>query len=837
MIWIIKEVIKLAKKKQIEMKNDYKPIIVTIDGVEYERYGEEKVEMQNIAEATEEYSKLFGANKNLYRILPSLDGLRPGRRRLFYSWWDSDHRPSNTNKETLAKLRFHKVEAISATAMELHPHGSSASEELIGREGQYWSNNVMTIVPQGSYGNLQSADPAAGRYIQAKLSEYAIDCFFDHFDDYCIPMTPNYDDSKLEPEYLPTKYPHILFNAQIAGIGYGLASNIPAFNVKEVLEATIKLIKDPKAKVLLIPDFPNGANILDEGQFEDVNRTGKGKFTLQATAEIDYQKNTIRFTSLPIHMKTKQVILKILEFRKKHVFDEITAIDDSTKEGEVDLLIRLKSDANPDKVLEKLYKKKTGLRDSYPIGIAIVDDFKCYEYGISQLLLEWINLRRDDVRAMFLKKLQKVSQQEHINKTLLMIFNEDNIERTVKIARNSSSLKEIKEKLMRTYKISSLQATQIAEMKVHRFSKDSYKHFKEEKIRIKEELKEIEEILSDDKKIDAYIIKQLEEGIKKYGRPRMSKIVKVNDSTNKYIPNTEHLIGISESGYIKKLSLEDAMSIGPVGKTNGNISVMQLNNRENILVVDSTGCVSKISVSAIPDMKYNDIGIELARYFAPKGKIIGIMKLPSMDILKTKDENLCIVFLTKYGYGKKVLLSDFNRITDFKSGIALEERDELVAALFAFDKGKKDVIISTNKGNGVRLSIDDFRTYKRQAKGILQITLDEEEVITNASLMNPQKKLLFYITTSGRVKITETKYFPLMKRKDKPLSLLGLEGSESLVGIASVGKSDVVMVYRKNSDPVEVEIKDLKVSTRIAKAEKVIKTPKGDSVVAFKVFS
>lgn len=823
-------------KEKIIMRNDYTPIKVIIDGKEYERYGEEKVILQNVAEATEEYSCLFGANKNLYRILPGLDGLRPGRRRLMFSWWKLDGKPSSTKPESMAKVKFHKVEMIASKAMEIHPHGSTANEELVGRDGQYWSNNVMTIVPQGSYGNLQSADPAAGRYIQAKLSKYAIDCFFDGFENYCTPMRPTYDGSDEEPEYLPTKFPHILFNPQISGIGYGLASNIPPFNIKEVMEATIQLIKDPNSKILLIPDSPTGADVIDEGQFADVNRTGIGKFKLRATAEIDYVKNTIHFTSIPLQTKTKFIILKILEFRKKHQFDEITVIDDETKEGEVDLWIHLKPDANPDKVLKKLYEKKTDLQMGYPIGITIVDNFVSYDYGVKDLLLEWINLRRDDLRSMFLKSLQKVSQKEHTNEVKLMMFNGDNIDRTMDIIRKSGSIKEIKEKLMKAYKISSLQAEEVANMKVHRFSKDSYQLFKEEKVRLKEELDKIESYLLDDAKIDEYIIEQLKQGIKDYGHDRLSKIVKVDDSANKYIPNTDHLIGISDSGYIKKLSAEDNNSIGMVGKTNGNVSVMKVNNRENILVIDSTGLISKISVSAIPDMKPTDIGVELSRYFTAKGTVVALMELPNQNILKNKDENLCIVFVTKQGYAKKVPISEFKRITDCKSGITLNEGDEVCAALFAFDKTLKDVIISTNKGNGIRLALADIKTCSRTAKGMRQVSLAEDEYVVTAGKMHPRKKFLVYVTSSGKLKVTETKYFPVMNRKEKPLSLIALDTNESLVGIASVGKDDSIMVYRKHSDPELIDIKDIKVTTRVAKGEKMVKTPKGDSVIAYKVF-
>ena len=793
----------------------------------------EKITQQNIADAVLEYSCLFGANKNVYRIAPSIqDGLKPGKRRLYWSWWINEKKPKDTSKETLKKLRFIKAGTISSNAMAYHPHGDIAMSELIVREGQYWNNNVMSIVPQGSYGNIRGDQAAAGRYAEAKISEYMIDCFFDNFDKYCVPMKMAYDGESPEPEYLPAKYPHILFNPQISGIGFALASNIPPFNITEVLKTTIALMKDPDTKVLLIPDSPTGADIIDEGNFKEMNKTGKSKLTLRATATIDYQNNIITFTSLPLQMTSMQVIDKIIALKLPEIYE----IKDYTKEGEVNFQIFLKSDVRPDKILETLYKKNTGLKMTYPVGITVIDDYVSFEYGIKDLLLEWIEYRRDIVRSMFLNNLQITMEKLHMNKVLLMVFNKDNIETTIKIAKNSASRQDTIDKLMKRYKITSLQASTIADMRVYNFNADSYNRYKEDKKKLDEELKYIQTTLKHSDKIDEFIINQLEEGIKKWGHPRKSKIVKEKDDAKKDIPNTEHIIGISESGYIKKLSLKDYNSIGLVGKENGNLTVMQINNKEDIIVIDSSGRVSRISVSAIPDMKFEDIGVEINRYFTSQGRIVALMKLPSIDILKSKDEELCIIFVTKDGYAKKVPVSEFKKITDYKIGITLNPGDEVASALFSFDKSSKDCIICTNLGDGIRISINDIKTLSKSAKGVRQITLKEGEYVVNACKINPNKKLLFYVTSAGKVKLTETKYFPIMQRKDEPLSLIGLDKNEILVGISSVSKNDAVMVYRKNSEPEEISLKDIKVSTRIAKGEKIIKTPKGDKVIAYKVF-
>ena len=235
-------------------------------------------------------------------------------------------------------------------------------------------------------------------------------------------------------------------------------------------------------------------------------------------------------------------------------------------------------------------------------------------------------------------------------------------------------------------------------------------------------------------------------------------------------------------------------------------------------------------------MEYEDFGVELNRFFQVKGDIKAVMELPSMDILKVNNENFGIIFVTKQGLVKKVQISEFKKLTDTKPGIILNDDDEVAVALFALDVTAKDIIISTNTGNGVRLPISGVRNLGATAKGVSMITLKDDEYVVGASLVNPKKKLLFFITSTGRVKITETKYFPVMKRKDSAISLIALQGNETLVGVASVDKNDIVKVYKKNGEADEIEIKSLEIGTRISKGQKLIKTGRGESVVGYKVF-
>lgn len=813
------------------------PKAVKYDNDELLVYGNEIISREEASYAARDYSRLFGANKNLYRVIPSIqDGMKPSLRRLLWSWWLSEGKPQNIKPETLRKLKFYKGGILSTHSMEYHPHSDSGISEMLGRMGQDFSNNIMYIVKQGSFGNLERSEAAAGRYITAKLSEFTIDCFFTDFDKYCVPMKPAYDGEKFEPEYLPSKYPAILFNPQFSGIGYGLASNIPSFNPQEVMEATIKLIRNPKQKILLLPDIPTGADVLDEGQFDEINETGKGKITMQATSEIDFVENTIRFTSIPLTLKTNDVISKIIELQKeKHMFEEIYSIENHTKKGDVDMLFRLKKEANPEKILKKLYTKNTGLRVTFPVGIVVIDDYEEKEYGIRKLLLEWIDYRKDDLRAMLLNSLQQVMEKQHMNNVLLMVFSEDNIDDTIKIAKSSNSRKETIEKLIKRFKITSLQAGTIADMRVYNFNKDSYERYKEEKKKLKEEISTINNILNKESNLEEYIIEQLKEGIKKYGSPRRSKIIKVDDEGEDNIPNIDYLIGITENGYIKKVTI-DKKNVGVVGKERSNLTVSLINNRENLILVDSKGNVCKVSISAIPEMNYDDIGLEIKKFFPIDGNVVAIMELPSMKALDVKREDWTILFVTKKGLGKKVLLSDFKKLTGIKSGIKLDPDDEVATAIFTINESAKDVIISTNQGNGIRLPINEFRTYGTMAKGLPMLILKEDEYVVKASKVTPKKNYFFYITSEGKMKLTEVKLFPTMKRLNETTHLIQLSNKEVLVGISCVGEQDSVMLFKQKSEPETILVKDIPVKSRMSKGEKLIKMDRSDSIVSYKVF-
>ena len=785
----------------------------------------EKIKKKNIAEACEEYIKIFGANKNLYRIMPNFaDGLKPSGRRFLYSLYRGKGR-----------TQFIKMSKAAAdTTADFHPHGSAAVEDTGAKLASPIANNIAVVEGQGNFGSYKMEKAGASRYIECRLSKYALKCFFEDFNDSCVDMKPSYTGDLEEPEFLPARYPHALFNPQLSGIGFAFASNIPPFNLTEVMETTINLIKNPKAKVYLIPDSPTGADVVDDGQFKEINKTGKGTFTLRGSVEIDEINNIITITSIPLQVTIDRIIQNIVSLREKKVFDEITDIKDYTKnETGVKCKLFLTPSANPQKTVEKLYSKGTELKKTYPVGIRLIDDYKDRDYGIKSFLLEWIEYRRDIVRSSYNGKLVDAIEQQNINDVMLFISNADNAETTIGIIKSSANTEESIKKLMKKYKqLNSQQAAAIAEMKLSKFTKEAHQAYKDKRKKLIETIENLEDILQHDEKIDAKIIEQLEEGIKLFGSPRKSKVVmeKVEDD----IPDTEHIVGISKDGYIKKVSA-DKVAIGQIGETRSQYTAIRVNNRDNLLIFDSTGYVTRIPVSTIANMKPEDTGIMLERFFKISGKIVSPLVEPNTSDKKSLDRDLFIVFLTKKGFVKKVNLDEFTNINGSKVAINISAGDELVATEFVFDNTTKDMIIFTSSGSGIRRDINEFSVMKPAARGTKQITLSEDESCVGFSKISPDKKYLLYVTSSGRMKVTATKYLPTMKKHDEVISLINLEDNDRLVGISSVDKTEKVNVYKKKSDPEQIDLKDLPVSTRAAKADKVVKTPRGEVVLAYTV--
>lgn len=792
-----------------------------------------KIIKRNIADAAEDWVKIFGANKNFYRHIPLLiDGLKPVHRRFLYALY-------------LAKAYKGKVIKLSTaggnTMGDFHPHGDTSITDAAVGMAQSFANNIPFVTNNGNFGSVKGDRAAAPRYLEIGISEFGYYCFFKDFEESSVDMRETYTGQGLEPEFLPSRYPVALLNGAFSSIGYGLASNIPPYNFTELCNTTIALIKNPKTKIDINPDLPTGADIVDNGELDNI-RNGDGKLKMRATYEIDYINNEITVTTVPLQVTTNGIVQSLVEDIKKGKYDVKTEdgkislikdIKDDTKKDVVKLQIVLHPKANPDEVMNMILTSKAGLQETNSALITMIDEYRDTNLSVRDFLLEWISYRRDIIRSSYNGLLIKYQEDNHMNDIKLYVFNKNNAERTVTMAKQSANRAEFIDALVSAYGITTLQARTIAGMPASAYTKAAYAEYIETRDMLGNKIKETEEILDSDERIDKIIIDQLKEGIDKFGYPRRSRIIPEDG----IIEDTEHIIAISSDGYIKKLEHGKSTKIGHVSKNSGVLNmVIKANNQDAIMIFDSAGNMFKLPVADIPDMKVSQNGVLLSRHIPIKtdANIVKAMVQPSGQLVKGK--GYTFLFITKKGLSKRTDVEEF--ITSERQKLSLiamnvDDGDELVDVLF-LENDKDDIIIYTNIGDGIRVPVSEVNTYKRVTKGTKFMKLRKTEEVAGVSLISAKDEYLIYFTSGGKAKATKLELLPTMSRKDESLPLISLEGNERLVTILSGNKDDTVRVYKKISEFIDVPVSDIPVTTRVAKATKIVKNPKGDSVITVK---
>ena len=789
-----------------------------------------KIIKRNIADASEEWIKIFGANKNFYRHIPLLiDGLKPVHRRFLYALY-------------LAKAyngREIKLSTAGGNTMgNFHPHGDTSITDAAVGMAQSFTNNIPFVTNDGNFGSINGDPPAAPRYLEIGISPFGYHCFFKDFDDTAVDMRETYTGQGFEPEFLPSRYPVALLNGAFSSIGYGLASNIPPYNFTELCTTTIELIKNPEAKITINPDLPTGADIVDNGELNKI-RNGNGKLKMRSTYEIDYINNEITITSIPLQVTTHGIVQVLVDDISKGKYDMktdtgkitlIKDIKDNTKKDKVKLQILLHPSANPDTVIDMLINSKAGLQKTNSGAITMIDEYRDVDLSVRDFLLEWISYRRDIIRSSYNGLLIKFQEENHMNDIKLYVFNKNNAERTITMAKKSANREEFINALVDAYNITTLQARTIATMPASAYTKAAYAEYIETRDTLNKRILETEEILDSDKKIDDIIIEQLKEGIEKFGYPRRSRIIPEDG----IIEDSEHIVAISSDGYIKKLEHGKSTKIGHVSKNSGVLNmVIKANNQDSIMIFDSLGNMFKLPVADIPDMKVSQNGVLLSRYIPIKtgSHIVKSMVQPSGQLIKGK--GYTFLFITKKGLSKRTNVEEF--ITSERQKLSLiamnvDSGDELVDVLF-LENDTNDIIIYTNIGDGIRVPVSEVNIYKRVTKGTRFMKLRATEEVVGVSMISPDDELLIYFTSGGKAKSTKLELLPTMSRKDDSLPLISLEGNERLVTILSGNRDDTVRIYKKISEFSDIPVSDIPITTRVAKATKIVKNPKGDHVV------
>lgn len=765
---------------------------------------------------------IYAPNKNVYRHIPFMtDGLLPSERRVLYSMYK--------DIKAVPNGPYKKLALIIGMAMKYHPHGETNIYNTAVKLARDWKNAVKFIDGSGSYGNEMGDPAAAFRYLEAKLSEFSYDCYFKDFDEDLVAMKDGYIDGITEPEYLPAKYPVVLTKSCKA-IGYGMYSEFPNYNFKEICEFTIKLIDNPNYDKIIYPDIPNGCDIIDDGQFDEIRKTGRGKFRMKSKVNIDYSNHKIQILSVPMNTDLDQIKSKIVEMGKSGEligFHDIHIQNDKrnnkrkknkkeTAKLSIDVIFKQGTDL--DKALEIMYKK-TSMMTSASYDLTLVDEYKLKHYNVRTLLLDWLAFRRDIKRREINKQITKKTERKHVLETLIFITNLKNGQTTIKLANQSEDVEEFRHKLIVEFGLSSLQASSVSNLSITAFNKSSHAKYVEEKEKIDKELEELLKISKSSKEVDKIIKKELEEGISKFSRPRSSNVVEFGESS--FIPDTNHKIIITKDNRIKKLSSKEK-GVGTLADGDKGKEMFTINNRDSILVFDKMGNMSEIQVNDINATPVDNVGINLSDMITVSGNIVTSFKKPT-------NEDVFIVLTTKKGLSKKLAYKNIKKIRGTVSAIKLSEDDELVSVDLLLGEDK-DMIVYTREGGGIRINTDDIRECGRAAYGLSVINLAENDEVIGTTMIDNKHKYILIVTNKGRMKKCTLSTFATMKRKSPTLQLSRLDKNEIIVAVKSVKSTDKFMVYTQYIEE-EFKVKDIPELNRQHACKKIMGVRNGDRVI------
>jgi len=777
----------------------------------------EKFIERNIAQLAQTYDLIRGSNVNIARIAPDfIDGLKPVQRRAIYIMY-----LKNGGKD------FRKLGTIAGdTFGRVHPHSPTSVEAALVNIAQDWHNIIPLIEGKGNFGSIAGDPPGAGRYIQAKLSDYTIACFFEDWKDSVVDMTLAYDEETMMPEYLPAKYPNILLNGCL-GIGYGMSTNLPAFNFREVIEVTIGLMKNPKMNVVLIPDSPTGADII-ETDFGRLCNRGKGSYMQRCTYEIDPEANIITITSLPDTIFADGIRSKVVDIKERNGLPEIVSMNDlSGKKINMEFILR--DDVNPYKFIKKLIKEIAGLEKVYPVNVTVTNDYQSIDYSIKDLLLEWIRYRREQKRTVLTNKRQRLFSEQRINDIKIFILNKDNLEETIKIFRTSRNLEEIQKNLLQRYhntpvQMDSVQAKTLSNMRFHELSIESYEKCLSGRDEILEELNEVEETLNSKDGVDKVIIAELRDGIKRFGTDRRSNVVPYNiDITSDH--EGYCVLQLSGDGNITRRIATNADE-EPIPLDTNGFAVL-IDNESAFILIDDLGYHSFIISKDIPF----DTEVPVNRYLKKPlhGKIVAMLPAGS---------DKCCTLVSKKGIMKRIIISDL--VPSKKPCISLDDNDRLVKGLVFNQNSIKELLIYTKLGFGQRVDNNSIRITSPSAKGMPGFKFrKDDEIIGIFSISPEENEYLLYTTIKGKSRLNNIKYLPIRESKhDNMVSLISLPDRDKLFSVIGCNKYDKITLFFADGTSEDININKIKESTMSEPPKKYVKkdmVPSSSNVVKVKL--
>ena len=731
------------------------------------------------------------------RAIPDLrDGLKPVHRRILWSMFEEGNTPDKPHKKSATTVGY--------VMGHYHPHGDSSIYEAMVRLAQDFNQRYMLVDGHGNFGNIEGDGAAAYRYTEARLSKISLELLRDIRKD-TVDMDDNFDVTSKEPRVLPSRFPNVLVNGSM-GIAVGMATNIPPHNLGEVIDGCVAYIDNHEIDTLGLmkhikgPDFPTGGIILGNSGIKKAYDTGRGSITIRSKAIIEEHgnHNNIVITEVPYGVNTLDLKNKVGELVRDKIIDGISDYHTDLKDG-VKITITLKKDANPQVVLNNLYKH-TNFQISYGIIFLVIDDGTPRTLPLKDIIAKYIDHQRTVIIRRTKFDLDKAEARVHILEGYKIAL--DHLDDVIKIIRESETDIIAKEELIKRFGFSDIQVDAILELKLRRLTgleRDKIEQELAETLKLIEELKSI---LASREKIDNIIKTEMLEIKEKYADERrtsidMTAIDYIEDES--LIPQENIMISLTEKGYIKRLAVNTyrTQNRGGVGikgmTTNEEDNVNKLitsSTHDDILFFSNYGKVYRVRGYEIPLGSRQSKGLPIINLI-PIEKEEKITSIISINPKEVNDEKN-LVFVTKQGLVKRTNIKEFESIrNNGKIAITLKEDDELINVNLT--DGSNEIIIAANNGRMVRFNEKEVRLMGRTASGVKGIELDNSYVI--GAEVADSSKLILVITEKGYGKKTETDEYRLTHRGGKGVKALNITDKNGLIVAfkSVVGDEDIII--------------------------------------------
>ena len=797
------------------------------------------VELRTVEDVMEDSYLRYSMSVIVARALPDVrDGMKPVHRRILYSMDKNGWRPGS---------KFVKSARITGDVMgKYHPHGDVAIYDAMVRLAQDWSTRYLLVDGQGNFGSMDGDPPAAQRYTEARMAKAGA-AMLEDIDKDTVPFRDNYDGSEQEPEVLPAKLPNLLLNGQI-GIAVGMATNIPPHNVSEIIDATVQLIDNPESTIddllehVKGPDFPTGGIIYGKDSIKTALATGKGGVVVRGVASIEENKKGLQqiiISEVPYGVNKASLMEKIADLYKEKKIAGIRDLRDETARGVVRVVIDLKKDAYPKKLLNQLYKL-TPLQQTFHYNmLALIDGIQPRVLGLLDILQEYIKHRQVVIRRRTEFELRKAKDRAHILEGLKIAL--DHIDEVIKTIRASQTTDEAQEKLMKQFKLSEIQAKAILAMQLRTLTGLQRQEIENELAELHKLIAELESILADEKKVLKIIKTELLDMKKLFGDERRTKVIpnelgKMSDED--LVPDEQVVVTLTSANYIKRSPIADYRRQNRGGKGKKGMAtreedviehVVNASTHDFLLFFTNKGRVFRLKTYEVPAVGLNAKGIAIVNLLQlqPEETVSSVI-----NVSKTSAGGN-LLMCTVRGVVKKTPFEQYQNVR--QSGliaINLDDGDEL--KWIRMTDGNNEVVISTQQGQAIRFHEKDARPMGRVSRGVRGIRLRAGDKVIGMDIVEKDSSI-FVISDQGYGKRTKIAQFTAHARGGVGIrSAVVNSKTGNLVGVKTLSGDDTqeAIIISKNGQTIRLGLKDIPELGRATQGVRIMRLNEDDKVVS-----